>query len=172
MRQSAPPPKSGWLAANCLTHRVCVSHSCARYDGNNPGKMTRLDRFLAYLESRRLTVCVIAALLTASIAWVDWQLPDVSIGFLYLFPILLAAPALNTWQILLMAAFCGFLREAFDPLRFARGASERIAVVTAGDAMTGFFVTALNQRRRNLACLLYTSDAADDLLCGDLGGRR
>src|SRR5664279_2587951 len=151
MRQSAPPTRSGRRAANCLTNRVCVSHSCARYDGNNPGTMTRLDRFLAYLESRRLTVCAIAALLTASIAWVDWQLPDVSIGFLYLFPILLAAPALNTWQILLMAAFYGFLREAFDPLRFARGASERIAVVTAGYAMTGFFVTSLNQRRRNLA---------------------
>src|ERR1035441_5283805 len=67
------------------------------------------------------------------------------------FPILLAAPALSSWQILLMAVFCGFLREAFDPLRFARGASERVAVVTAGYAMTGFFVTALNQRRRNLA---------------------
>ena len=25
---------------------------------------------------------------------------------------------------------------------------------------------------RSLACLLYTSDAADDLLCVDLGGRR
>ena len=62
--------------------------------------MTRLDRFLAYSESHRLTVCVIAALLTALIAWVDWQLFDVSIGFLYLFPILLSAAALNTWQIL------------------------------------------------------------------------
>ena len=112
---------------------------------------TRLDRFLAYSESRRLTVCVVAGLLTAGIAWADWQLPDTSIGFLYLFPILLAAPALSSWQILLMAVFCGFLREAFDPLRFARGASERVAVVTAGYAMTGFFVTALNQRRRNLA---------------------
>ncbi len=113
--------------------------------------MTRLDRFLAYSESRRLTVCGIAALLTASIAWVDWKFFDVSIGFLYLFPILLAAPALNTWQILLMAACCGFLRETFDPLRFAPGAAERIAVVVAGYAMTGFFVTELNQRRRNLA---------------------
>jgi two-component system, LuxR family, sensor kinase FixL len=113
--------------------------------------MTRLDRFLAYSESHRFTVCAIAGLLTASIAWVDWQFIDVSIGFLYLFPILLAAPALRTWQILLMAAFCGFLREAFDPLRFAPGAPERIAVVAAGYAMTGFFVSALNQRRRNLA---------------------
>src|SRR5450756_3185668 len=27
-------------------------------------------------------------------------------------------------------------------------------------------------RRQNKSCLLYTSDAADDLLCVDLGGRR
>ncbi|MCX6630200.1 MAG: ATP-binding protein [Candidatus Solibacter sp.] len=113
--------------------------------------MSRLDRFLAYSESRRITVCAIAGLLTASIAWVDWRLPDMSIGFLYLFPVLLAASALNTWQILLMATFCGFLREAFDPLKFAPGAVERLAVVVAGYAMTGFFATALNQRRRNLA---------------------
>ena len=82
----------------------------------------------------------------------DWRLPDVSIGFLYLFPVLLAAAALNTWQILLMAVLCGFLREAFDPLRFAprRGRTLRRSR-SAGYAMTGFFVTALNQRRRSLA---------------------
>ena len=80
----------------------------------------------------------------------DWQFFYVSIGFLYLFPVLLAAPALNTWQILLMATLCGFLREAFDPLKFAPGWPERLAVVIAGFAMTGFFVTALNQRRRLL----------------------
>ena len=113
--------------------------------------MTRLDRFLAYSESRRLTVCVIAVILSAAIAWVDAGLPDISLGFFYLFPILLASPALTSWQILLMAAFCGFLRESYDPLRFAAGASERLAVVTTGYAMTGFFVTALNQRRRSLA---------------------
>ena len=112
--------------------------------------MTGLDRYLAYSESRRLTVLVIAGLLTAIIAWVDWRFFDVSIGFLYLFPILLAAPALKTWQILLMAACCGFLRQALDPLRFAPGAAERVAVVVAGYAMSGFFVTALNQRRRSL----------------------
>src|SRR5450755_471820 len=151
MPLSAQPPKSGWRGTNCRTNRACVCHS-ARYDGNNRGKMTtRLDRFLKYSESRRLTVCVIAGLLTASIAWVDWQFFDVSIGFLYLFPVLLAASALNTWQILLMAVLCGFLREAFDPVRFAPGAPERLAVVTAGFAMTGFFVAELNQRRRNLA---------------------
>jgi PAS domain S-box-containing protein len=112
---------------------------------------TRLDRFLAYSESRRLTVCGIAGVWTAGIAWLDWRTPDVSTGFLYLFPVLLAASVLNSWQIMLMALICGFLREAFDPLRFGPGATERLAVVIAGFAMTGFFVAELNLRRRNLA---------------------
>src|SRR5450756_407972 len=34
------------------------------------------------------------------------------------------------------------------------------------------FAAALEARARSLRCLLYTSDAADDLLCVDLGGRR
>ena len=35
-----------------------------------------------------------------------------------------------------------------------------------------FDTTDLSQRRPYNICLLYTSDAADDLLCVDLGGRR
>ena len=113
--------------------------------------MNRLDRFLAYSESRRLTVCVMAALLIAVIAWVDSVTPQSSIGFLYLFPVLVAAAALNGWQILLLAVLCGILREAFDPIRAAPGGIERMGVAIAGYAMTGLFFTTLNQRRRLLA---------------------
>ena len=40
---------------------------------------------------------------------------------------------------------------------------------------TGFFTSlsgTLRNTDMNYTCLLYTSDAADDLLCVDLGGRR
>ena len=33
-------------------------------------------------------------------------------------------------------------------------------------------VMAISYSRKRKRCLLYTSDAADDLLCVDLGGRR
>ena len=78
--------------------------------------MTELDKFLAYAESNRLTVCGMAAILVALIAWFDWLLPNTSVGFLYLIPILVAAPGLRGVQIIAMAALCGYLREAFDPL--------------------------------------------------------
>ena len=43
------------------------------------------------------------------------------------------------------------------------------AVKTADDILA---VTALDIGQGDSICLLYTSDAADDLLCVDLGGRR
>src|SRR5436305_11045240 len=115
-----------------------------------PGRLSKLDNFLAYSESHRAVVCAVAAVLIALIAWVDWLLPTISIGFLYLFPVVLSAAALNTVQILVLAAACGFLRELYDPLQWAPGAAGRLATATAGFAMTGFFITELNQRRRLL----------------------
>src|SRR5450756_3205180 len=42
----------------------------------------------------------------------------------------------------------------------------------AYDASEIALVTYLQAKAYNKGCLLYTSDAADDLLCVDLGGRR
>ncbi|HEY1339015.1 MAG TPA: ATP-binding protein [Bryobacteraceae bacterium] len=112
--------------------------------------MTRLESFLAYAESHRLKVTGISTVLIAAIAATDWRFFDVSIGFLYLIPVLVSAPALRGAQILAMAVVCAILREAFDPLQWAPGASGRIMVVTAGFAATGFFIAQLNERRRML----------------------
>jgi two-component system, LuxR family, sensor kinase FixL len=131
--------------------------------------MTRLDSFLAYAESHRAKVCLLAFVLILVIAWGDWVLPDTSVGFLYLLPILLSAAALNKKQILAMAALCGFLREAFDPLQqfsaphlgselrvvldprhWVAGSVSRMLVSLAGFTMAGFFVAEVNERRRML----------------------
>src|SRR5947207_10499858 len=95
----------------------------------------QLDNYLAYAESHRGTVYLTSAGLILAIAWVDWLLPTMSIGFLYLVPVLLSAGVLNTVQILLLAVFCGLLRELFDPLEWAPGAGGRILVAIAGFAM-------------------------------------
>jgi PAS domain S-box-containing protein len=116
--------------------------------------MTRLDRFLVYAELHRAPMCGAATVLIAIIAWTDWRLPTISIGFLYLLPVLMAAAALNTIQILILATLCGFLREAFDPLEWSPGASGRMLVSTTAFALAGLFVTELNQRRRMLTAHL------------------
>jgi PAS domain S-box-containing protein len=141
--------------------------------------MHRLDTFLAYAESHRLVVCGYAAVIMCLVGWLDWLLPNISVGFLYLIPVLLSAPALNGPQIIVLAVLCAYLREAFDPLqtvseapgafvpfvlnpfRWAPGASGRMTVVSTGFAMTGFFVSQLNQRRRLLAAHLGEREDAE-----------
>ena len=131
--------------------------------------MNRLDRFLAYAESHRYTIWALSGVMVALIAWGDWMLPNVSVGFLYLLPVLVSSATLNRMQITAMAVLCGYMREAFDPLQMATfpagtfvpvvfnprhwvpGSSGRLFVVTAGFVMTGFFVAELNRRRRLLA---------------------
>src|SRR5215469_11431221 len=118
--------------------------------------MSRLDRFLEYAESHRGAVYAVAAGITALIAILDWLLVDLSIGFLYLVPILFVAPAMNNAQISAFAFLCGFLTEAFDPARntagsmsqrlfhamdpfqWGPGSSGRLVVAVAAFAMTGF----------------------------------
>jgi PAS domain S-box-containing protein len=129
--------------------------------------MTRFDNFLAYAESHRAVVLAIAALQIVIIVALDWVLPNTSVGYLYLFPVLVAASALTTTQIVVMSVVCAYLREAFDPLQmtalpglslpvvvnpadWAPGAGSRMMVASVGFAMTGFFITQLNQRRRML----------------------
>ncbi len=132
--------------------------------------MTRLDRFLVFAESHRLAMLAMAGALVVLTAALDFMLANISVGFLYLFPVLLSAAALNRRQIVGLAILCGYLREsfdplqmpgsmpglhdflrAFDPLHWAPGATGRLLVASAAFAMTGFFVTELNQRRRLLS---------------------
>src|SRR5882762_1561388 len=112
--------------------------------------MNRFERFLAYAESHRPIVWALSGGMIALIVAGDWILPNVSVGFLYLLPVLFAAATLNGVQIAAMAALCGYLREAFDPLQLAAappgtvapavfnplhwapGAGGRLIVVTAG----------------------------------------
>jgi two-component system, LuxR family, sensor kinase FixL len=130
--------------------------------------MTRLEHFLAYAECHRGILSAVAACLIGVIAFMDWALPRITVGYLYLIPILLSAAALNRVQILTMAVLCAYLREVFDPLQdlpwvtgmrlvqafdprhWVEGSGGRFVVVAVGYAMTGFFVVELNRRRRLL----------------------
>ena len=130
--------------------------------------MFKLDRLLADTQSHRALVGPLAVILTVLIAVLDWSLFDTSIGFLYLIPILLAAPMLRRWQIASFAALCAFLTEAFDPSQTAAGmtgwplarainplhwpisAFSHLIFSVAGFAMAGFFAAGLNLRRRML----------------------
>jgi two-component system, LuxR family, sensor kinase FixL len=101
-----------------------------------------------YSEANRPRFMVAAAMLTVAIAAIDWQTtPFISIGFLYLFPILLVAGFLTRWQILFMALGCSILQELFSELPPA-DATYRMLMGFAGFSGTGLFVSEIIRNRQ------------------------
>jgi PAS domain S-box-containing protein len=97
-------------------------------------------------KKNRARVLLTSAILTLLIALVDWNIePYVSLGFLYLFPIMLAAGFLPRWVIALFGVACAFLSEIFSPLSqsFVRLGFETLAL-----AGSGLFVAELVRNRR------------------------
>ncbi len=90
-----------------------------------------------------------AAVLIAMIAVIDWRVEtNVSLGFLYLFPMLMVGVSLNRWQIGIAAALCTFLVEEFDPFPFTLSESiPRMILVFAAFFGAGLFVFESNKNR-------------------------
>src|ERR1700722_13445438 len=82
-------------------------------------------------------------LIVADMDW--WTKPYVSLGFLYLFPIMLAAGFLPRWAICLLGVGCAILAEVFSSLSrsFTRLSLEMLAL-----AGCGLFVAELVRNRR------------------------
>ena len=101
-----------------------------------------------YSEDNRKRFLVAAAILIVVIAVVDWQTkPFISIGFLYLFPILLVAGFLPRWQMTLVALVCAVLQELFSELP-SNEAITRLLMASAGFVGTGLFVSEIIRNRQ------------------------
>src|ERR1700761_7265985 len=83
-----------------------------------------------------------AILLIALIAVADWKADkDVTLSFLYLFPMLLVGSVLKRWQIAIVAAICTFLAEIFDSFEFRPSAGiPRDILIFAAFLGMGLFV--------------------------------
>src|SRR5712692_3109111 len=111
-----------------------------------PGVM--FDISIIYSPSNQKKNLLIAAALVVVIAIVDWRTQAyISLGFLYLFPIMLVAGFLNRWQIVGISLLCSGLQELFSNLPTA-AAIPRLAMVTVGYIGTGFFISELVAKRR------------------------
>jgi two-component system sensor kinase FixL len=101
-----------------------------------------------YSKGNRKRFLIAAAILIAAIAIIDWLTkPYVSLGFLYLFPILLIAGFLPRWQITMVALGCAVLHELFSNLP-PHQAMTRLAIVAAGFAGTGLFASEVVRNRQ------------------------
>ena len=94
-----------------------------------------------YSRKNRVPFLIAATVLIVAIATIDWLTkPYISIGFLYLFPILLIAGFLRRWQIVGVALLCALLQELYSELPSGE-AITRLLMASAGFVGTGLFVT-------------------------------
>jgi two-component system, LuxR family, sensor kinase FixL len=106
---------------------------------NERGPRTVMLSFL--LRGSPAAVLSRAALMTVLIASVDWRIEgNIPLGFLYLFPMLLAGSVLSRWQIAAAAAFCTFLTEIFDSFAWSLAGIPRDILIFAAFFCMGLFV--------------------------------
>jgi len=125
--------------------------------------MVPIDRL--WNERNRNKVLTISGIFIVLIAIIDWRTERyVSLGFLYLFPIMFAAAFLPRWMIALIGFACAYLAEVFSALE---PSPVRLAFVTLALVGCGLFVAELVRNRRlsltsqaRLKVLVETSPAA------------
>jgi PAS domain S-box-containing protein len=106
------------------------------------------DLLSIYAPANRAKLIVVAGLLISEIAVVDWATkPYISLGFLYLFPIMILGGFLSRIQIVGVALVCAVLQEAFSNLP-ENEAVLRLLFSSAGFIGTGLFISELIRNRR------------------------
>jgi PAS domain-containing protein len=116
-------------------------------------------------ERNRTRVLLASGAIILALALVDWRTePYVSLGFLYLFPIMLAAGFLPRWAIAFLGLACAVLSEVFSSLDKS---IIRLVFETLALAGCGLFVGELLRTRRlnleaqeKIRILVETSPAA------------
>jgi two-component system, cell cycle sensor histidine kinase and response regulator CckA len=102
-----------------------------------------------YSPTNRLRVISIAAAMMGVIAVVELVLiHTVSLGFLYIIPLVLAAGFLKRWQIVVIALACAVLREASIPIAWSSGYLARIAMVAITFSGVALFARELVNNRQ------------------------
>lgn len=120
-----------------------------RHPDEGPGQSSGFMLSFLLRGSPR-AVLLRAVLMTALIALADWRVEtNVPLGFLYLFPMLLAGSVLSRGQIALAAAVCTFLTEIFDSFAwFSPAGIPRDILIFAAFFCMGQFVYEIVRSRQ------------------------
>jgi two-component system, LuxR family, sensor kinase FixL len=107
-----------------------------------------MDLLSIYAPANRTKMLALASFLTAGIAVVDWWATHyISLGFLYLFPIIIFGGFLSRTRIVGVALICAVLQEAFSNLP-ENEAVIRLLFSSAGFVGTGLFISEMIRNRR------------------------
>jgi len=103
----------------------------------------------SFFELNQSLVIWIAAGMIAAVAFVDFLVQsNFALGFLYLFPILLAAPRLGRAPAILLAILCAVLRETFfGELGWDEQSAYRLVSVLLGFSGVALFASEIGRNR-------------------------
>jgi PAS domain S-box-containing protein len=105
-----------------------------------------------------------AAILIAAIAVADWQVEfNATLGFLYIFPMVLLGTVLGWWQLILVAVFCTFLSDRLDPFPMDME-SARDVLIFLTLVMTGLLALNLTKSYRRERESLAAQRSAEEQL--------
>lgn len=109
----------------------------------------RLDIPLLDSKPARRKALLASGIAIVVIAVLDWKVkPNVSLGFLYVFPILFLSLFSPRRQIVAVATACGVLREVLSPLAWDGDATARMLMGLVAFLGAGLFVSELARNRR------------------------
>jgi PAS domain S-box-containing protein len=101
-----------------------------------------------YSPANRRRLLIVAGAMVVLVAVIDWWTkPYISMGFLYLFPIMIAGGFLSRAKIVYLAVLCAFLQEEFSNLPVG-DTWPRLILSSAGFVGTGLFIFELLHNRR------------------------
>jgi two-component system sensor kinase FixL len=111
---------------------------------------TPFGRFVAFcLHADPKKILAISVAMMAAIGFADWRIDlDVSLGILYLLPMMLAATTLRPGGIAMMALMCAALRWMFNTHPLLVESILRFAFAFIAYLGSGLFVTALARNRQ------------------------
>jgi two-component system, LuxR family, sensor kinase FixL len=118
------------------------------------------------LRGSPTAVLLRAGFMIALVAFADWRIEgNIPLGFLYLFPMLLAGSVLRRWQIALVAVLCTCLAEAFDSFEWTpgQGIPRDILVFAAFFCMGLFVYEVVRNRETALQHVQQIEDAEEQL---------
>lgn len=119
----------------------------------NLGPRSRLDRIAAFwLDAGKPQVLAISGFMIAGIAVADWEVGlDISLGILYILPMMLAALVLNPRSIIGLAVVCATLRRLFENPHSSFETALRFAFALIAYSIAGLFVVSVIRNRQEQA---------------------
>lgn len=100
------------------------------------------------VNAPRWALLLTSCLLLSTVAWIDRSIPDISLGVIFVIPMLPAAFAMNRWQIVCYALVLAAVSTSSSKVLSATDAGSRFLLRFLANSTTGFLLVELVRNRK------------------------